>query len=70
MGKSAQFSFASKISGEFLLIRVPPNQQILRLKNKQNSPKSGKIRRANLNCADLSGSPVKISTGFCFFPQF
>jgi hypothetical protein len=47
----------------FDLGEISPNQQILRL---NNSPKSEEIRskflRANLNCADLPGSPENIST--------
>jgi hypothetical protein len=47
-------------------ITLLPNQQILRLNNGRNSPKSEEIRpkflRANLNCADSPGSPEKIST--------
>jgi hypothetical protein len=50
----------------FDLGEISPNQQILRLKNGRNSPKSEEIRpkflRANLNCADSPGSPEKIST--------
>jgi hypothetical protein len=50
----------------FDLGEIFPNQQILRLKNGRNSPKSEEIRskflRANLNCADSPGSPEKIST--------
>jgi hypothetical protein len=65
MGESAQLSFAPKISGEFFSIwaKFPKKQQILRLNNGRNSPKSEEIHpkflRANLNCAD---SPEKIST--------
>jgi hypothetical protein len=50
----------------FDLGEISPNQQILRLNNGWNSPKSEEIRpkflRANLNCADSPGSPEKIST--------
>jgi hypothetical protein len=50
----------------FDLGEISPNQQILRLNNGRNSPKSEEIRpkflRANLNCADSPGSPEKIST--------
>jgi hypothetical protein len=50
----------------FDLGEISPNQQILRLNNGRNSPKSAEIRpkflRANLNCADSPGSIEKIST--------
>jgi hypothetical protein len=50
----------------FDLGEISPNQQILRLNNGRNSPKSAEIRpkflRANLDCADSPGSPEKIST--------
>jgi hypothetical protein len=50
----------------FDLDEISPNQQILRLNNGRNSPKSEEIRpkllRANLNCTDSPGSPEKIST--------
>jgi hypothetical protein len=61
MGESAQLSFAPKSA----------NQQILRLNNGRNSPKSEEIRpkflRANLNCANSPGSPEKISTVLIIF---
>jgi hypothetical protein len=51
---------------EIDLGEVSLNQQILRLNNGRNSPKSEEIRpkflRANLNCADSPGSPEKIFT--------
>jgi hypothetical protein len=58
MGESAQLSFA--------LGEISPIQQILRLNNGRNSPKSEEIRPkflgANLNCAYSPGSLEKIST--------
>jgi hypothetical protein len=50
----------------FDLGEISPNQQILRLNKKRNSPKSAVIRplflRVNLNGANSPGSPEKIST--------
>jgi hypothetical protein len=44
MGESAQLSFAPKIPGEFFdLGKIFSIQQILRLKNGRNSPKSEEI---------------------------
>jgi hypothetical protein len=68
MGESAQLSFAPKKFGRisFDLGEISPNQQILRLNNGRNLPKSEEIRpkflRANLNCADSPGSREMIST--------
>jgi hypothetical protein len=61
-GRIRAVKFRSKNFGRisFDLGEIPPNQQILRLNNRRNSPKS--VLRANLNCADSPGSPEKIST--------
>jgi hypothetical protein len=67
-GRIRAIKFRPKNFGRisFDLGEISPNQQILRLKNGRNSPKSEKIRPkflgANLNCADSPGSPEKIST--------
>jgi hypothetical protein len=67
-GRIRAVKFGPKNFGRifFDLGEISPNQQILRLNNGRNSPKSEKIRpkflRANLNCADSPGSPEKIST--------
>jgi hypothetical protein len=60
-GRTRAVKFRPKNFGRisFDLGEISPNQQILRLSNERNSPKSGKFRpnflRANLNCAD---SPI------------
>jgi hypothetical protein len=65
MGESAQLRFAPKNSGEFLPIWVkfPLNSKFFGWTNGRNLPNLVEIRpeflKANLNCADLPGSPEK-----------